>query len=58
MRSVEATFDGNTFKELASLPEGECDACLVEIDEHNLLHVGGFLNGSAVYKYRCAITRT
>ena len=52
MRSVEATFDGVTFKQLASLPEGECNACLVDIGGHYLLHIGGFLNGTAVLKYR------
>ena len=52
LKSVEATFDGVTFKQLASLPEGECDACLVEIDGQSLLHIGGFLNGTAVHKYR------
>ena len=55
LKSVEATFDGDTFKQLASLPGAECDACLVEVDEHTLLHIGGFINGSAVYKYRWTI---
>ncbi len=53
--AVVATKDGNTFRQLASLPDHSANACLAPLDKaSNLLYVGGYRetgNVNDVFKY-------